>query len=97
MANPLTKRIARDTTATAVYSTAQNINYGILIRLGTEATQRMAVGFSSSMTAEATAATDGYQLGAGEAIWLPKEIAGNLTGVYLKSVSGTQNVYIMAY
>ena len=97
MANPLTKRIAQDTTAAAVYSSAQNINYGVQIRLGTEATARMAVGFSSSMTAEATAATDGYQLSAGDAIWLPKEVAGDLTGVYLKSVSGTQNVYILAF
>jgi len=97
MANPLTKRIAQDTTAAKVYSTAQNINYGVQIRLGTEATARMAVGFSSSMTAEATAATDGYQLAAGESLWLPKEVAGDLTSVYLKSVSGTQNVYILAF
>jgi hypothetical protein len=97
MANPLTKRIAQDTTAAAIYSSTQNINYGVQIRLGTEATARMAVGFSSSMTAEATAATDGYQLAAGESLWLPKEVAGDLTGVYLKSVSGTQNVYILAF
>jgi len=97
MATALTKRIARDTTATAIYSSAQTISYGVQIRLGTEATARMAVGFSSSMTAEATAATDGYQLAAGESIWIPKEVAGDLTGVYLKSVSGTQNVYVMAF
>lgn len=97
MANPLTKRIAQDTTAAAIYSSTQNINYGVQIRLGTEATGRIAVGFSASMTAEATAATDGYQLAAGESLWLPKETAGDLTGVYLKSVSGTQNVYILAF
>ena len=97
MANPLTKRIARDTTATALYATAQNINYGVQIRLGTEATARIAVGFSDSMTAEATASTDGYQLAAGESLWLPKEVAGDLTSVYLKSVSCTQNVYILAF
>lgn len=97
MAAPLVKRIARDTTATALYGTAQTIQYGVQIRLGTEATARMAIGFDSSMTAEATAATDGYQLAAGESIWIPKDIAGNLTGVYLKSVSGTQNVYILAF
>jgi hypothetical protein len=57
----------------------------------------MAVGFSDSMTAEATASTDGYQLAAGESLWLPKEVAGDLTSVYLKSVSGTQNVYILAF
>ena len=97
MAAPINKRIAQDTTATALYGTAQTINYGVQIRLGSEATARMAVGFSSSMTAEATALTDGYQLAAGDSIWLPKEIAGDLTGVYLKSVSGTQNVYILAF
>lgn len=97
MANPLVKRIAQDTNATALYSSAQNVTSGVRIRLGTEATQRIAVGFSSSMTAEATAATDGFQLAAGQELFLPKEVAGDLTGVYLKSVSGTQNVYIFAH
>lgn len=93
----LTKSIAQTTTAAALYATPQTIQFGVQIRLGTEATARIAVGFSGSMTAETTAATDGYQLGAGESIWIPKEVANDLTGVYLKAVSGTQNVYLLAF
>lgn len=97
MATALTKRIAQDTTADALYSTATTITYGVQIRLGTEATGRIAVGFTSAVTAESNAATDGYQLAAGDSIFIPKEVAGDLTGVYIISASGTQNVYIMAF
>lgn len=89
------KRIAVGTTAVQVYDTAQTIYYGVQIRMGTENSGRLAVG-NSDVTCEATAATDGMQLAAGDVVWIPKEVAGDLTGLYLRASQATQNVYIMA-
>lgn len=89
------KRISVVTTAVQVYSTAQTIFYGVQIRLGTEATGRLAIG-NSNVTCETTVATDGYQLAAGDSAWIPKEVAGDLTGLYLIATGASQNVYIMA-
>ena len=97
MSVPLYKSISQGNSATALYGTAQTIKFGVQIRFGTQNTGRLAIGFADTVTCESAAATDGYQLAAGESIWIPKEIAGDLTSVFLIASTSAQIVYILAF
>ncbi len=88
------------TTAVALTATSTPLSYGVSVKAAAANSAPVHVGLSSAVTANAAAATDGYELSAGEELFLPLASfatgAANLTAVYVIAASSTQKVFFVA-
>ena len=85
------------TTAVQLTVTDTPLNYGVWVKAAGANTQKVAVGFSNAVTVAATAATDGYELGAGQELFVPKTLADNLTDVWVIAGGASQRVTWLGY
>lgn len=85
------------TSAVQVIATSVPLTYGIWIKAGGANTQKVHVGFANTVTVAAAAATDGYELNAGQEIWIPKYVADDASEIYIIAGGASQKVTWLAY
>ena len=81
----------------ALTSTSSPLSYGIWVKAGTANTSKVYVGLSTSITAGTTDATDGYELSAGQEVFLPVYVVTNATAVYVIAAASSQKVYFFGH
>ena len=75
--------------ATQLTTTSPTGQYGFTVRAHSANSDKVYFGYTN-----AVAVTSGYELGAGEAYYIPKNSADGAADVYLISGSGTQRVSV---
>ena len=77
-------------TTTSTYTTV----YGFTVKAKGANTGKVYLGFDNTVTADTTAATDGFELSAGEAYFVPKAEAADPTGVWVIASTTNQEVFV---
>lgn len=88
---------ATATTTAAAITTTTPFTYGVYLKAAAANSGKVHIGFNSSITT-ATAATDGYELSAGNEYFVtPDEANNNLINIYILASTGTQKVYAIGH
>jgi len=94
MANGFTFKKPLPNTATQLTSVARNLAYGITIKAADANSGKVYFGYANTVTAGTADATDGFELSAGQAYWIPKYSANDVTEIYLISTNGSEIIYV---
>jgi len=79
--------------AVQLSATSRALEQGVLVRASNSNTNTIYLGASNAVTADTNAATDGYELGAGEAVEVE---ASDLDEIWLISDAAAQKVFYIA-
>ncbi len=88
------RKSAIGATALALVGTATPVNSGVTIKAAAGNAGIVYVG-SSTITANTTDATDGFQLSAGEAVTLPRDFATDAANIYVIASTTSQVVFFV--
>lgn len=84
------------TSAVLLTATSTPLTYGVGIKAAAANGGTVYVGFTSGVTANSADATDGYQLSAGDEVFIPKTITSNANTIYLIGSGAGQKVFYLA-
>lgn len=84
------------TSAVALVGSATSVTYGVSVKAAAANTLKVYVGLANTVTATSADATDGYELAAGQEVFIPRSAASDAASIYLISTNTGQKVFYIA-
>jgi hypothetical protein len=99
LSTTLTGSVAVGAAAVQVIATATPLRNGVRIVAANANTGKVYVGLSSAVTANSAAATDGYELAAGQSLWVDVWAVpgGDLSNLYVIASAASQKAFFIGY
>lgn len=85
------------TSAVQITETSTPLIRGVQVRADSANTNKIYIGLANTVTAASASTTDGYQLAAGESLFISPAIADNLTDLWFIAGASSQKIFWLAY